>query len=194
MATGDGDQIAGIGPEAANVVRQTTCVARRGWHDALGRDADHVHVGMDVDARCVGVEDGHDRCLLAWRPRCLGLGLVRTLALAHGVGYLVKVCKESRRGPRGDRRNAVSPTGSTHRLRPTRVTNDRVAASRARLHHGQEAPVPCRPRTHAGRSILATSPRQKSNPALYPVHGPSGAARGAEVASILSAAGSPEIQ
>ena len=33
---------------------------------------------------------------------------------------------------------------------PRRVANDRVAASRARLHDGHGAPVPCRPRTHAG--------------------------------------------
>src|SRR5262245_48743470 len=36
-----------------------------------------------------------------------------------------------------------------------RVTKDRVAASRARLHDGQEAPVSCRPRTRTGVSNIS---------------------------------------
>jgi hypothetical protein len=64
-------------------------------------------------------------------------------------------CEDSRRGPRGDRSDAVSPTGSTQRGLGLRVTKDRVAASRARLHDGYEAPVPCRPRTRAGRCRIS---------------------------------------
>jgi hypothetical protein len=40
--------------------------------------------------------------------------------------------------------------GSTPRQLLLRVTFDRDAASRARLHGGHKAPVSCRPRTHAG--------------------------------------------
>src|SRR4051812_16742689 len=39
-------------------------------------------------------------------------------------------------------------------VRP-RVANGRVAASRARLHDGHEAPLPRRPRARAGRAILS---------------------------------------
>src|SRR5687767_13567015 len=59
-----------------------------------------------------------------------------------------------RRAPAQDERgsggNALSPTGSTPRRRPRRVANDGVAASRARLYDGHEAPVGSRPRTRAG--------------------------------------------
>jgi hypothetical protein len=48
------------------------------------------------------------------------------------------------------------PNGIGAALSP-RVTNGKVAASRARLHDGHEAPVSCRPRTHAGARILLTS-------------------------------------
>jgi len=70
----------------------------------------------------------------------LGLGRT-TLAWAHDVSYLVGVrAKIAGAGQEGNRRNAISPTGSTHRWEPMRVTNDRVAASRARLGNGHEAP------------------------------------------------------
>src|SRR5262249_17836895 len=55
----------------------------------------------------------------------------------------------------GNGKDVVSPTGSTHRRRPMRVTKDKVTASRARLHDGQQAPVSCRPRTHAGGSRIS---------------------------------------
>src|SRR6516225_243934 len=61
----------------------------------------------------------------------------RTLVLAHGGGYLgwsgVKIAGA---GQEGNSSIAISPTGSTHRLPAMRVTNDRVAASRARLTYG----------------------------------------------------------
>ena len=63
---------------------------------------------------------------------------------------------------------------------PPRVTNGKVATSRARLQDGHEAPVPSRPRTHAGARILLTH-----------VHGSSGAARGAEVTRNLTPASFP---
>src|SRR6516162_3591203 len=43
-------------------------------------------------------------------------------------------------GQEGNRDYALSPTGSTPRRAPGRVTNDRVAASRARLNDGHAAP------------------------------------------------------
>src|SRR5262245_55162763 len=67
-----------------------------------------------------------------------------------------------------------------------RVTNGKVAASRARLHDGHKAPVPCRPRTRAGQFTIRQN-RAAQTP-LSPVHGRSGAARGGEAAWIRSAA------
>jgi hypothetical protein len=58
-------------------------------------------------------------------------------------------------GQEGTRRIAVSPTGSTQGLLPLRVTKDRVGTSRAKLHDGHGAPVPCRPRTRAGRPRIS---------------------------------------
>jgi len=69
------------------------------------------------------------------------------------------------------------------RGRTPRVTNGKVATSRARLQDGHEAPVPSRPRTHAGARILRTH-----------VHGSSGAARGAEVARNLPRRARPAIR
>src|SRR5215472_15890321 len=73
----------------------------------------------------------------------------------------------SRGRTRGERVDAVSPTGSTHQQPPMRVTNDRVAASRARLHDGHKAPVSCRPRTYAGRSRISPN-RAAVNTLLSP--------------------------
>ena len=79
---------------------------------------------------------------------------------------MADVSREGRR--EGSFPNGIDATGAP------RVTNGKVATSRARLQDGHEAPVPSRPRAHAGACILRTH-----------VHGPSGAARGAEVAWIL---------
>src|SRR5262245_26679711 len=146
--------------------------------------ADHVHVGVDVDAGRIGVEDGQGRWGRAWRPgwpgrgACLDRGRLRWL-MVSAILYQIAVIpypepgafprqqpdpmggdhrdlvlggwgEASRGRTRGERVDAVSPTGSTHRQLPMRVTNDRVATSRARLYEGHEAPVGSRPRTRAG--------------------------------------------
>jgi hypothetical protein len=86
-------------------------------------------------------------------------------------------------GQEGNTGNALSPTGSTHRWLPMRVTNDRVAASRARLTNGHEAPGVNRPRTHAGPSILTSNDyrqrQKKQDTNSNQVHGASGAAQAA---------------
>ena len=155
---------------------------RRRGGTRVGRDADHVHVGVDVDAGRVGVEDGQGRRLLAWRPR----RSARAWALAGTenacVGSWCRLpcgsgAKTAGVGQEGNRRDAVSPTGSTQRRAPLRVTNDRVAASRARLHDGHEAPVPCRPRTHAGRSRIVPEPGRRSLPLRSSSQGVGGRAR-----------------
>src|SRR5262249_15854520 len=107
---GDGKQVAGIGPEAANVAGQTTVRAGRRWPDARGWDAGHVHIRMHVNAGGVGVEDGQGRRSFAWWPRGPGLDfgrIARTLALAHGVGYLGTVGSGQPAWAKRGKRNAV---------------------------------------------------------------------------------------
>jgi hypothetical protein len=160
----------------------------------IGRDADHVHVGMHVNAGRMGVENGQHGRFLAGRPRRtlgrrLGLGCIRlgrfgfgrrTLALAHGVGYLDgRRAKTAGVGQEGNRSIAVSPTGSTHRTKSMRVANDRVAASRARLTYGHEAPGFERPRTLARCSTLKQNTNRENPRPKFT--GRRGAARGAEV-------------
>ena len=72
---GDGDEVAGIGPEPANVRWQTTWLGRRCCAYALDRNADHVHVRMHIDAGRVGVEDGHHWCLFVGRLLALSESL-----------------------------------------------------------------------------------------------------------------------
>jgi hypothetical protein len=94
-------------------------------------------------------------------------GRVRQLERLRGVMGRITLSRwdeSSRRGPRGDGKGAVSPTGSTWRLGPPRVTHGRVAASRARLQDGHGAPVSCRPRARAGLPILS-EPRRRGHAA-----------------------------
>jgi hypothetical protein len=60
-----------------------------------------------------------------------------------------------------------------------RVTNDKVAASRARLTYGHEAPGFERPRTLAGRSTLQQNTNRENSCPKFT--GRRGAARGAVV-------------
>ena len=149
--------------------------------DQLPTSEPYGHVGVYVDARRVGVEDGQRHRWRAGRTRRrLGLrrpGLGRrTLVLSHGVGYLVGVrAKTAGAGQEGNRRIALSPTGSTHQWAPKRVTNDRVAASRARLECGHEAPEILRPRTRAGCSTIHQDhDARNTRPKPTQVHGRQG--------------------
>ena len=99
---GDGVEVARIGPEPPDVGRPAPVAGRR--RNARGRDADHVHVGVDVDPGRVGPEDGQRRCGVARRSgRRGGLGPGGrppvTVVSAHGVGYpLGKKADVSREG------------------------------------------------------------------------------------------------
>jgi len=93
----------------------------------------------------------------------------------HGVGSLCRMgATTAGVGREGHSRYALSPTGSTPRRMPVRVTNDKAAASRTRLLHGHEAPVASRPRTKAGLSTISEG-RVGGNMPIS-VHGASGVA------------------
>ena len=116
---GQGGEVGRVGAEGA---------------DLLGSDAGDVVIGVDVDARGVGVDDRQGR------------GGIGGLAATHGEGSggLGAVPSRAERGPgtmqspRRDRREAEFDTAS-------RVTNDGATASRAKLTCGQRAPGKRRP-------------------------------------------------
>jgi hypothetical protein len=91
------------------------------------------------------------------------------------IAYL----EQSGAGQEGNRSVAISPTGSRHRGRAVRVTNDRVAASRARLTYGYETPGFLRPQTPP--ALLHFTAQKQSGNHGATVHGQSRAAHGAEV-------------
>ena len=86
----------------------------------IRRDADHVHIGVNVDASSVRVDYVQGHRLSAWRLRgrfgpCrvdggLGLGR-RTLVSSHGVGYLWGWGGDNRRGTRGAQQVGTFPNG-----------------------------------------------------------------------------------
>src|ERR1700735_119430 len=94
---------------------------------------------------------------------------------------LLKWGKIAGAGQEGIRRIAVSPTGSTHRWLPMRVTNDRVAASRARLGNGHEAPDQSRLLTCAGCPTVQQLHLGRNTPLDQRSRDVGGRARGAVV-------------
>ena len=146
-------EIGGVGAELADRVGV-----------AVGGDADHMHVGMNIDSGRVRVDDIERR-----RRDGDGDGK-RPLTRLGWLGWLVEPfvwndhgCLRSvdaggettrRREPRGVSGTLeVSPTGSIPRREDPawQVTNDKLEASRAKLHLGQEAPKGIRPLTRVTR-------------------------------------------
>ena len=140
----------GIGPEAADVGRQAAGVG--GPQARSPGNADHVHVGMHVDSGRVRLDHAQAGLVLDGGRR-RRLRPARHSGVVACVGSWCRLpCEKGnkcRREPRGEQWNCSFPNGIDATM-TLRVTNGRVAASRARLHDGHEAPVPCRPRTHAG--------------------------------------------
>ena len=140
----------------------------------IGGDADHMHVGMNVDSGRVRVDElerrrrGRDGdrerpCMrvvglgprLAWLLRLLVWDYHGCLLFADGGGETRR-----RREPRGISGTfEVSPTGSIPRRANLawQVANDKVEASRAMLANGQEAPEGGRPQTR----VAIEQPRPK---------------------------------
>ena len=114
---------------------------------------------------------------MRWRqPRSIHLGD------EHGCVQLVDAGGETtrRREPRGVSGTLeVSPTGSIpHRENPARqVANDKVEASRAKLHLGQEAPKGIRPLTRVAVKQHKDKQRQEPDPPQPKFTGREGAAK-----------------
>ena len=179
---------------------------------AVGRDADHVHIGMDVDAGGVGVDDlkrgrrGGDReadravgrpgrrLRLLRLPRSLRLlRFPRLLGLIvgndHGSLRLgrTRCVTTRRRAPRGVAGTLrVSPTGSIPwRVAPAwQVTNDKVEPPRARLRCGQDAPEEKRPLTRDAGDQGKGAPRSEPEGNEQQFTGRQGAAAGGSGASL----------
>ena len=146
-------KVGGVGTELADWVGIT-----------VRRDADHMHVGMNVDSGRVRIDD-----ISAAAEAGTGTGNDRSLDLP-GLGRLLRLLVWDDHGclqlddtdrvrtrcrvPRGVSRTfEVSPTGSVPRREdPTwQVTKEKVEASRAKLRCGQGAPKAIRPQTRVTR-------------------------------------------
>ena len=198
-------KIGGVGAELADGVGVAVC-----------RDADHMHVGMDVDSGCVPVDDIERRrrggdgdgkrpltrpaglgwlpAGLGWLPAGLGWllapgGLLRLFVRDdHGCLRIADACGETtrRRVPRGVPGTLeVSPTGSIPRRDDPawQVTKDKVEASRAKLHLGQEAPKGTRPLTRVTGTEVRQKPRSEPDPSEPKFTGCEGAAEGGTIGS-----------
>ena len=126
------------------------------------------------------------RPVVRWRqPRSIHLGD------EHGCVQLVDAGGETtrRREPRGVSGTLeVSPTGSIpHRENPARqVANDKVEASRAKLHLGQEAPKGIRPLTRVAVQQHKDKQRQEPDPPQPKFTGREGAAKGGSMGSTVT--------